>query len=318
MNITVKKTYELSESQQYGILDLFNAVFKKERSIEHFRSQFFNTVLEYSYHVLLYDDGSTISGCCSYTPSYYIIEDKKHLCALSVDTMISASLRGRGYFKEMLSSGIDYMRNDGVAFIINFPNDISYPRYIKSELRRDIGKLATYALPYRIGAVKPKLKAFNWLSAASVNFFLFLTSPFAASKIHRFPIEKDLLSYNRIRYTQPNGGYLQRSENGGFVYKIMEYENIRTAFLIDVFEKSAKNFNTALKYMVKNHNKEFDILLYVGVVPFRFSGLIKVPKAFSPKNFNFVGKLLRKDAVKTDLFFNLSNWDINLSNYDLI
>jgi hypothetical protein len=41
MKVIVKKTTELSESEQYGIRVLFNIVFGKDRTIEHFRNRFF-------------------------------------------------------------------------------------------------------------------------------------------------------------------------------------------------------------------------------------------------------------------------------------
>ena len=122
-----------------------------------------------------------------------------------------------------------------------------------------------------------------------------------------------------MRYSLPDGGYnIEHRKVGGFVYKIMDYNNVKTAFLIDVFEKSPKNFNTAVRHIIKNHTKEFDILLYVGHLPFKSHGLIKVPQRFSQKKFNFVGKILLKDEIDNDVFFNLNNWDVNLSNYDLL
>jgi GNAT superfamily N-acetyltransferase len=318
MNFMVKKTPELSESEQYAILTLFNTVFEKERTIEHFRNQFFNTVLGYSYHSVVYD-GSLIVGCYSYTPSFYRIEGKRYLSALGLDLMIRKEYRGRGYFKTMFSACIDYMRNDGVAFIITFPNDVSYPVFIKSKLIHDFGSLAVYALPYRIGGIRPALKVLNRLSISLANSFVFLASLFASTKIYHFPIEKKAETYNQIRYNQPGGGYnIEQGKGGGFVYKIMDYEGIRAAFLIDVFVKSASNFNTAIKHIIKNHHREFDILLYVGHLPFGFQGLVTVPPRFSPKNFHFMGQLLKEEVIEADLFFNPDNWDINLSNYDLL
>lgn len=318
MNFVVRKTKELSESEQYEILAVFNIVFEKDRTIEHFRKQFFNTVLGYSYHSLLYD-GNLIVGCYSYTPSYYRIEGNRHLCALGLDLMIRKEYRGQGYFQTMFSACIDYMRNDGVTFIITFPNDISYPGFIKSKLIHDFGSLTVYALPYRIGGIKPPLKVLNPLSIVLSRSLVFLTSLFAGHKIYRFSIEKEAETYNRTRYSQPDGRYhIEQCNGNGFVYKIMDYEGVRTAFLIDIFVKSARNFNIAVKRIIKNHHDEFDILLYVGRLPFGFHGLIKVPQCFSPKNFHFLGQLLKEDVTETDLFFNPDNWDINLSNYDLL
>jgi GNAT superfamily N-acetyltransferase len=318
MNVIVKKTTELSLSEQGGILALFNTVFEKDRTAEHFRNQFFNTVLGYSYHAVLYDGGG-IAGCYSYTPSYYRVKGSRYLCALGLDLMIGKEYRGRGFFQTIFSACIEYMRDDGITFIITFPNDISYSGFIKSKLIHDFGCLTAYALPYRIGGIKPALKALNWLSIALTRSFVFLTSLFAENTIHHFPIEKEAETYNRTRYTQPGGNYHRESRAGsGFTYKIMDYEGVRAAFLIDVFAKSAKNFNTAVKHIIKHHHTEFDILLYAGRLPFGSHGFITVPQKFSPKRFHFLGQLLQEDVIAADLFFNPGNWDINLSNYDLL
>jgi hypothetical protein len=301
MKVIVKKTTELSESEQRGILTVFNTVFEKNRTIEHFRHQFFNTVLGYSYHSVLYD-GNLIAGCYSYTPAYYRVEGKRYLCALGLDLMIGKEYRGKGHFQTMFAGCIDYMRNDGITFIITFPNDISYSGFIKSKRIHDFGCLTAYALPYRIGGIKPALKALNWLSIFGARSFVFLTSLFVGGKIYPFPIEKEAETYNQTRYSWPDGNYHKESYKGsGFVYKIMDYEGVRAAFLIDVFVKSAKNFNAAVKHIIKNHHKEFDILLYVGCLPFGLSGLIAVPRLFSPKNFHFLGQLLQEDVIKTEL-----------------
>lgn len=208
-------------------------------------------------------DGDLIAGCYSFTPSYYRIEGRRCLGALGLDLMIHQAYRRHGYFQGMFSACIDYMRDDGVIFIITFPSDVSYPGFIKSGLIHDLGSLT--------------------------------------------------------RYSQPDGGYcMEHGTGSGFVYKMMDYEGVRAAFLIDVFVKSAQNYNRAVQHIITKHHKEFDILLYVGRLPFRFHGLIKVPRRFSPKNFHFLGQILKEGVIKTDLFFKPDNWDINLSNYDLL
>ena len=318
MNFIVKKTVELSEDEQNRILAIFNTVFKIIRTKDHFRNQFLKTVLGYSYHSLLYD-GNLIVGCYSYIPSYYKINEIKYLSALGLDLMICEEYRGKGYLKSMFSVCLDYMRNDGIIFIITFPNDISYPGFIKSKLFHDFGNLLIYALPYRIGGILSAFKILNWLSIFLVNAFIFFVSLFANRKIYNFFIEKEAETYNKTRYSnQENEYHIEQSKGDGFVYRIMDYEGVKAAFLIDVFEKSPRNFCIAIKYIIKNHHKEFDILLYVGKLPFKFHGLMKVPQYFSPKNFHFLGQLLKGDKINSDLFFTLNSWDINLSNYDLL
>ncbi|GHT86252.1 hypothetical protein FACS1894137_11560 [Spirochaetia bacterium] len=264
-------------------------------------------------------DAGQIVGSNSYIPAYYLVNGKCILFVNSVDTMVSKPYRDFVNLYDMVTTAHAYMQKEDVAGVYGFPNDSSYSVYIKSKLMYDIGRLTTYCLPYRISGVKPGLKALNWLSIFFVRLYVFLVSLIAGNTIYRFPIEKDAETYNATRYKRLDGNYnIVNFKGSEFVYKIMEYEGIKSVFLIDVFEKSAANFGKAVRYIIKKHHTEFDILLYVGHLPFRGHGLIQVPRKLSPKKFHFTGELLTKDAIGKELFFNLDSWDVNLSNYDLL
>ncbi|GHV45747.1 hypothetical protein AGMMS49546_32370 [Spirochaetia bacterium] len=318
MEYIIKKTIELTDSEQEQLLFLFNMIFKKVRPLDHFRNQFLNNPLGYSWHAMMIE-AKQVVGSVSYIPSYYIVGDERHLFALSVDAMVNEQHRGFINFYKMVITIYNYMREQGVVFLYVFPNDTAYSIYIKSKLLEDIGSLTTYCLPYRIGGIKPGLSIFNSFSIFFTKCYVLLASIFAERKVHHFPIEKEFETYNTTRYKRLDGDYKIINYKGSeFVYKIMAYEGIRSAFLVDVFEKSATNFNTAVRYIIKNHVKEFDILLYVGHLPFGHHGLLRVPQKFTPKNFHFTGKILKKEGINDELFFNLDNWDVNLSNYDLL
>jgi hypothetical protein len=318
MEFIVKKTTELTEIEQTEILALFNTVFDKTRPLAHFRNQFFNNPLGYSYHSIIFEAGRVV-GCDSYIPSYYTVNGQRLLFANAVDTMISKPCRDFVNLYDMVIAVHDYMKKDGVICIYGFPNDNAYPVFHKSKLMKDIGVLATYCLPYRIGGIKPALKVFNCFSQLFAKLYVTCSGLFAGKKVHRFVIEKEAQTYNETRYKRLDGNYnIVNSKHGGFVYKLMEYEGVRSAFLVDVFEKSAVNFNQAVRYILKNHSKEFDILLYAGRLPFKCSGLVRLPQKISPKQFHFTGEVLRKEDVDKKLFFNINNWDVNLSNYDLL
>jgi hypothetical protein len=314
MEFIVKKTVDLTDSEEKGILSLFNTIFEQDRSLEQFHNQFLNNPLGYSFHSMMLDNGQIV-GCDSYIPSYYTVNGKRVLFSNAVDTMVSKPYRDFVNLYDMVITVHEYMKKEGVVHVYGFPNDNAYPVFHKAKLMKDIGSLTTYCLPYRIGGIKRKLKIFNGLSVFFVTMYVFLTSLFASKTVHHFPIEKEAASYNVTRYKRLDAKYNRVSE---FVYKLMEYEGIRSAFLIDVFEKSAANFNKAVRYIIKNHHKEFDILLYVGRLPFRFHGLMSVPEKLAPKNFHFTGEILRKGEIDNNLVSDISNWDVNLSNYDLL
>jgi hypothetical protein len=318
MEYLVKKTTELSDSEQEMINSLFNSVFKRNRTITEFRNGFLNTPLGYSYHSLIIDNG-IIVGCNSYIPSYYIMENKRFCFVTGCDTMIDKPCRDFFNYYDMMTTAKEYLKENGIPVIYGFPNDEYFKLVKKRKKAKVIGALTTYCLPYRIGGIKPKLKLLNCLSILFAHLYIFFTALFAGKKVYHFAIEKEAETYNDTRYKRYDGNYnIVTYQGSGFVYKIMEYKDVRSAFLIDVFEKSASNFNKAIKYIIKNHRKDFDILLYVGRLPFRWHGLIQLPQKLAPKNFNFTGEILRKGEIDEDLFFNIDNWDINLSNYDLL
>ena len=131
-------------------------------------------------------------------------------------------------------------------------------------------------------------------------------------------IHKEDESYNATRYKRSDGHYgIAKIDDFTLYYKIREQEGVRTAFIIDVDKKSAKNFNKSLKYLIRKERNNFDLILYPGILPFSASGLICIPRKLEPKNFYMVGKILDNQLKKEDVF-SIANWDTNLSNYDLI
>lgn len=318
MEFIVKKTFELSQIEKQQIVDLFNAIFEKSRDVNMFDEQFINNSLGYSYHALMIDN-TRIVGCNSYVPNYYVINGDKRVFCNSMDTMVSKPYRDFVNFYDMIIAAYDYIAKDGVFLIYGFPNDNSYFVYNRSKLMFDIGKLHTYCLPYRVGGMKPELKLFNPLSIIFSRLLVSFSSLFSSKKIYSFPIEKEQKTYNISRYKWFGGDYeiIDKSELY-FTYKVKLHEGVRTAFLIDVMPKSSKNFNKAVKYIVKKEGTNFDLMLYIGNLPFKNSSFMKIPRKYEPKNFNFTCKILNEKGIDKDMIFDIQNWDVNLSNYDLI
>lgn len=318
MEFIVKKTYELSDEDKHMITDLFESIFEKMRSWDIHLNQFVNNCLGYAWHAILYDDGK-IGGISTYVPAYYNVEGKTRLFANCIDCMIDKKYRDFFAYNDLIRTSYKYLKQEGVEFVYCFPNDNAYPVTIKAKLTKDIGKMYTYCLPYRIGGIKKCLKVFNFLSKLFVKGYSACLYPFASSKSYGFKIRKDSESYNATRYKRGDGKYNHADLGDGQLhFKITNHEGVRTAFIIDIDHKSPKNFNKAVRYLLKNHSKEFDLILYPGWLPFRNTGMIRLPRRFEPKNFHFTGKMLAPKGELTDAIWQISNWDTNLSNYDLI
>lgn len=316
MEFIVKKTTELTLDEKEQILSLFNEVFEKERTITEFDNQYLNNPIGYSFHSLMKIEGKVV-GHNSGIPCYYIVKGEKQLFVCNVDTMIKKQCRGIDNFFDLMIKATNRYKEEGAKMLYGFPNDNSYPILTSLGLMEDIGKLDTYFLPYRIGGIKKKLAFLNLFSKLFCRLWMTLSALGSDKRTASFYVEKEADSYNATRYRRSDGHYsIVKMDSFSFIYKIITYEGVRTSFLIDVVNKSATNFNKAVKYIIDKENAKFDLILYVGHLPFGGHGFIKLPRRFEPKHFNFTGFMLNGDCK--NLLFDIDSWDVNLSNYDLI
>lgn len=318
MDFIVKHTNQLSEDELNGIVELFERVFEKKRPKETHIRQFVNNPLGCSYHSMIVDDGRIV-GINTYVPVFYKANGERMLFANSIDSMVDKAYRDFFAYNDMVKAAYIHMKKEGVKFVYGYPNDNAYPVVIKSKLMKKIGRMQIFCLPYRIGGIKQSLKFLNLFSMLFAQSWSFLSGLFAYSKVYEFPIHKEFQSYNETRYKRGDADYGHADlGDGSFHFKIKNHEGVRTAFIIDIDRKSPKNFNRAVRYLLKNHSKEFDLILYPGWLPFKNTGMIRLPRKFEPKNFNFTGKILAKKGELPDDIWDIKNWDTNLSNYDLI
>lgn len=319
MTVIYKKTTELSDIEIQSICDVFSQVFPEHtRSVSDFKNEFLNTDHGYSLHGLLMN-GEKIVGSQSYIPFVYLIDGIETEVALSVDTMILKEYRDFDNIFDLLSKGHKLLKESGFSFVFGFPNDNAYPLLTKGLREKDIGDLSTYILPYKIGGIKENLKSFNFISkifsAALVKLSLFSQN----RETKEYRIQKNRAKFNTYRYKWFDANYKKIAKKDfEFFYKIKRHQGVDTAFLIDVNPLNKKNFDEAVRYIHKSENKNFDIILYIGNLHFKPLSLIKIPKSKEPKTFHFTAKILNSKLITPEILYDLNNWDVNLSNYDLL
>lgn len=315
--LIVKKTNELTKEEIGKINDLFNHIFKHNRTEEVFLAQYLNTPLGYSYHVMLME-GEELIGFHSGLPFYYLDGDKKFIAGLGIDTMTAEGHRDFFNVRDMFVACENAMKKEGCVLRIGFPNDNSYPVLKKGFKYKDIGKLDTYFLPIRVGGVKASLRFLNPLSRL-FSWFVIQFSRFSCNKkVIDCRYKKERSSFDVIRYNWFGGNYGIVEKNGAKAYyKVQNHEGVRTAFVLDIHPRSKAQFDATIREVYRKERKNIDLIMYVGHLYYAPMSLLRMPHKIEPKHFNFTCKPLVKD-VFDDSLYNIENWDVNLSNYDLV
>lgn len=315
LRLDYKKSNELFINEKIQICALFKEVFEKPMTYESFEQKFEKNQSGFSYHGLMIEEDKIV-GCYSVIPYKYRFFNQEYIFGLSVDTMIAEEYRGNPFnLKKMANLVYDGLKADGIPFVFGFPNDNVYLVRKKILKWQDIGKLDFYILPINIGAIKSKLAFLNIFSrifAGAVNVFVGSKS----LDIKAFGIEKiNDQSFLTARY---DASYSVETlgDDSYFAYKIYDEEGIRTAYLIDVYPLCKSSLENAVKELYKKEKNNIDLIIYVGHLNFKVKNMFKVPEKYQPKNVHMSGKIL-DDTIIDERIFDINNWNVNLSNYDV-
>lgn len=315
MKYEVKRSVDLSEDEKREICKLFEEVFEKPMTFELFEQKFAKNQSAFAYHGLMIEE-EKIVGCYSAIPYKYNYFGKEIIFALSVDTMIAETYRGNPFnLKKIANLVYDSLKADGIPFVFGFPNDNVYLVRKKILKWQDIGQLDFYILPINIGAIKSKLATLNILSRIVVG----IVNVFTGSKsldVKAFNIEKiNDTSFQEARY-DASYSIERLKDDSYFTYKIYNEEGVWTAYIIDVYPLSKSNLENSVKKLYAKEKNNIDLIMYVGNLDFSVKNLFKVPKKYRPKNVYMSGKIL-DDSLVDERVFELKNWNVNLSNYDV-
>lgn len=317
MEVICKRTTEITDEEIVIIYRLFDEVFEKKRDTSTFREEYCNTVLGYSYHSMLLHEGEIV-GFHSCLPFYYLDNGKRFIAGLGIDSMVKKEHRDFFGFRDMIAACEKRMHEEGCVLRVGFPNDNSYPILKKGFKYKDVGKMTTYILPLRVGGVKPSLRLLNPLTRLGAWFIIQLSRLSNNGKVYSFRYGKDRESFDKVRYKWFNGEYKTIETDGVIArYKVQVQEGARTAFLLDMHPMSKKMFDKVVRRIYKQEGRNIDLIMYVGHLPFKPCSLIAIPHKYEPKHFNFTCKVLEKGYFD-DSLYDINNWDVNLSNYDLL
>lgn len=315
MTIKVLKTDQMTTNEKEAVCILFKNVFNIEKTYDQFIHQFENNEFGYSYFGLIFYD-EMIVGSYAVIPLKYNYFGRDVVFGQSVDTMINENYRGNPFLLKKLAEKVyERLQEDNINFVFGFPNDNIYLVRKKILRWKDIDNLDIYLLPIRIGTIKSILRPFNFLGYLMVKTLNYFVKN-EMDKSERFDIYKQNSSqFKDYRFTDE---YIKinLSENRYCFYKIQEFNNIKTAFIVDVFPLTKRNLELAVKNIYKS-GKQIDLIAYFGFLPFNPINLFKVPEKYKPKDTFMSGRILNSTKISKDIF-DVKNWRVNLSNFDWI
>lgn len=315
VNIIFKETKDFTVQEKQQFIDLFFHVFGKRIDQTLFDRKFLCTPKGYSYHGLMLDQG-VIVGTFNAIPYRYKYFGKELVFGLSVDTMIHSEYRGGGHLVDMANYVYEALVRDGIPFILGFPNEYFYKHEKRILGTKDIGELEYYILPRNIGAVMPKLKLLNFCSRI-YSIVITRLSKTTNNTEHKYSIERIVDEESEKQRYDESYTKITLGHEAACFYKICEENNrIQALYIVDVFPLTPALLTEAVKHIYRIDADSIDLILYVGVLPFKPAGLFKVPHSKKPQRIRMTGKILMPKMVD-DSVFTIDNWRVNISNFDV-
>jgi hypothetical protein len=155
----------------------------------------------------------------------------------------------------------------------------------------------------------------NPLSRLAAGGFVHLPRPISRSAAD-FGVEK--VRDQRFEEHRYNGEHRTINLAGGkCVYRTcLEADGVRTTYLIDVAPLTPACFARSVHAVYRTAGGQTDLLLYVGRLPFRPAGLVRVPPMKRPRPIRMCGRILNRRLVD-DRVLDLAHWNVNISNFDV-
>lgn len=315
----VKKTNELNKEEINQINQLFNNSFQKilskKRSLDDFYNKFSNNFFKFSFHGMMKSNNKVI-GSYNVIPNEFNFFSQKKIFGLSVDTAIEEKFRGNIFnLKKLANTVYDELKNYNIAFVYGLANNSFYLVKKKVLGWKDIGRLNYYVSPINFKKKLINSKFLNFITIKTINLLSRLNQNnkyknFYINKIDKYLIKKDIKDYSNYEIID------NKSIFG--IIKFKKYKkkfNLNTAYIIDIAPQTIDAFDILNKILIKKY-PDLEIVIYFGNLNFVPKNFFLLPSFINTKQNIFSGKVL-ENSLPEEKIFNISNWNINSSNFDI-
>ncbi len=126
-------TYKRITPELYAdLVHLYESAFKQKVDTAYYRHKFATDYLGVSHlGFIAYDENYAPAAFYGVYPYLMEYKEKTYLAAQSGDTMTHPAHSGKGLFTTLAKMTYELAKQEGVQFIFGFPNDNSYPGFVK-------------------------------------------------------------------------------------------------------------------------------------------------------------------------------------------
>lgn len=316
LSFIFKKTNDLSANEINQLLFLHNDTMDKKRNIEEFKQKYLYNFLGFSFHGLMINNNKIV-GCYTVIPQKFTFFSKKMIFGQWCENLIDKKFRGSfTNFKKLGNIVNSKLVDYDICFVYGLPNRSLYVVSKRLLKMKDIGKLNYYVYPNNLNKFLVKYYPFNII----ICFLLKILSKIRKRnyKIINYNIFKE---YNKkfhfSRYGSSDFYKVLDINDIKIIYKIernQNHNNAKIIWIMDVLPLSSINIENSVNKL-KNIYTDIDLIVYVGVLKTIPINLFKVPDKFFKEQSIFSGKILDSQKIG-DIIFDLSNWNVNSSNFD--
>ena len=312
----LKKTNELNSGEIEQLIELHNETMNKDRTETEFKEKYLYNFLGFSFHGLMKLDDKIV-GCYNVIPYEFVFFSKKIFFGQWCENLIHHDFRGNFYnFIKLANIVNEELKKFKIFFIYGWPNR---PLYVVSKRllgMKDIGKLNYYVYPNNLKKFVTKFYPFNILLGLFLKLLIKIKIKF--NHEYKFSIYKIYNeNFHHSRYGKNKEYKVFLDKNYKLIYKIEDskkYNNAKIIWIIDVLPLTKVNLEKSVNELI-NLNEDIDLIVYIGNLDKIPNNLFKVPDNLLKEQSIFSGKILDKTQVQ-ETVFKISNWNINLSNFD--
>lgn len=322
--ITVKKTFQISDSEWQHITTGFNSEFKKDKAAADLKKYYSNTVMKYSYHAMAWE-GEDLAGHTTFAPYYYKTPDgNQHIVCLSGGSYVKKKYRSDIFiFKDMYLYLCNAAALEGVIACVGVSNKNSFAYAIKLLGNKFLYNLPYYLLPVNLHKIL-KNNNLRFLNVAYIFLLRVYVSLLQVFTRIKTPIERDFyftidypIEIFRERFSEKYTTIQKGKYN--FTFRIYQEKEMNVAYILDFAEKGKRTLRALLfccKYIVSN--TQADIIAFVGALKLKQPLLIKLPEKKQPQKLHLtINILVPNSHLLYEELEKAENWNFGLVNFDV-